>query len=153
MEKRALLSPSPQRRLGPITSIVQAQRYPDRRDRLQHALERRWLVLRCRPAIFAPLREHFSVAPLQTVPPRPSPPNRHPELGSGSISRLYPSACVARWMLKRVQHDVFGGGKRAVLSPSPHRVSAPAIPAPAPRLVRAWRGSAHPLSGRGPPSP
>jgi hypothetical protein len=34
--------------------------------------------------------------------------NRHPELGSGSISRLYPSAYVARWMLKRVQHDVVG---------------------------------------------
>jgi hypothetical protein len=30
---------------------------------------------------------------------------RHPELGSGSISPLYPSACVARWMLKQVQHD------------------------------------------------
>ena len=31
---------------------------------------------------------------------------RHPELVSGSISPLAPSGCVARWMLKRVQHDV-----------------------------------------------
>jgi|LauGreDrversion4_2_1035121.scaffolds.fasta_scaffold19272_2 hypothetical protein len=31
---------------------------------------------------------------------------RHPELVSGSISSLVPSACVARWMLKQVQHDV-----------------------------------------------
>jgi hypothetical protein len=34
--------------------------------------------------------------------------NRHPELGSGSISRLYPSVYVARWMLNRVQHDIVG---------------------------------------------
>ncbi len=34
--------------------------------------------------------------------------NRHPELGSGSIFRLHPSAYVARWMLKQVQHDVVG---------------------------------------------
>ena len=34
--------------------------------------------------------------------------NRHPELGSGSISRLYPSVYVARWMLKQVQHDALG---------------------------------------------
>ena len=26
----------------------------------------------------------------------------------GSISRLYPSVCLARWMLNRVQHDVGG---------------------------------------------
>ena len=44
----------------------------------------------------------------KTLPPRPSPLDRHPELGSGSISRLYPSVYVARWMLKRVQHDVGG---------------------------------------------
>ncbi len=31
--------------------------------------------------------------------------NRHPELVSGSILPLYPSARVARWMLKQVQHD------------------------------------------------
>ena len=31
---------------------------------------------------------------------------RHPELVSGSISPLYPSVGLARWMLKRVQHDV-----------------------------------------------
>jgi hypothetical protein len=30
---------------------------------------------------------------------------RHPELVSGSILPLYPSASVARWMLKQVQHD------------------------------------------------
>ena len=30
---------------------------------------------------------------------------RHPELVSGSISPLGSSACGARWMLKRVQHD------------------------------------------------
>jgi hypothetical protein len=40
---------------------------------------------------------------------------RHPELvcactpaAPGSISPLVPSGCVARWMLKRVQHDVGG---------------------------------------------
>jgi len=36
-------SPSLQRRLGPITSIGEAQRYPSRRDRLQPPLERRCL--------------------------------------------------------------------------------------------------------------
>ena len=34
--------------------------------------------------------------------------HRHPELVSGSISPLVPSVCAARWMLKRVQHDVGG---------------------------------------------
>jgi hypothetical protein len=33
---------------------------------------------------------------------------RHPELVSGSISPLVPSVCAARWMLKQVQHDVWG---------------------------------------------
>jgi hypothetical protein len=49
----------------------------------------------------------------------PVAPNRHPELGSGSISRLYPSVYVARWMLKRVQHDV--GWKRASATSAPLR--------------------------------
>lgn len=31
---------------------------------------------------------------------------RHPELVSGPIYPLYSPACVARWMLKQVQHDV-----------------------------------------------
>jgi hypothetical protein len=30
---------------------------------------------------------------------------RQPELVSGSISPVYPSVSVARWMLKQVQHD------------------------------------------------
>ncbi len=33
---------------------------------------------------------------------------RHPELGSGSILPLIPQVLVARWMLKQVQHDVWG---------------------------------------------
>jgi hypothetical protein len=31
--------------------------------------------------------------------------HRHPELVSGSILPPVPQVCVARWMLKRVQHD------------------------------------------------
>ena len=49
----------------------------------------------------------------------PVAPDRPPELGSGSISRLFPSVYVARWMLNRVQHDV--GGKRASAASAPPR--------------------------------
>jgi hypothetical protein len=53
------------------------------------------------------------------------PPYRHPELVSGSIYQPKTSACVARWMLNRVQHDVWG--KRVVFSPSPQRVNVSAL--------------------------
>src|SRR3546814_5453544 len=37
-------------------------------------------------------------------------PLRHPELVSGSIPPPAPPVLMARWMLKRVQHDELGGG-------------------------------------------
>src|SRR3546814_2843652 len=36
-------------------------------------------------------------------------PLRHPELVSGSIPPPAPPVLMARWMLKRVQHDALGG--------------------------------------------
>ena len=47
------------------------------------------------------------------------PPDRHPELGSGSIYRPKTSVYAARWMLQRVQHDV--GEKRASAASAPLR--------------------------------
>ena len=50
---------------------------------------------------------------------------RHPELGSGSISPLYPSVSLARWMLKQVQHDVGGNASlRLCVNPFFRRPSA-----------------------------
>jgi hypothetical protein len=62
---------------------------------------------------------------------------RHPELVSGSISPLYSSGCVERWMLKQVQHDGDWGGEVA------HRLSA------SPRLC-SNHFSRHPREGGGP---
>ena len=78
--------PSPQRRLGPIPSIVPARRYPARRDRLQPPLERRCLW-------------------------------------GDRVLPLHPSVYVARWMLNRVQHDVWV--ECAFLLPSPQRRLGP----------------------------
>jgi hypothetical protein len=48
-----------------------------------------------------PLRHPLTVTP-DRRPPRPTPPNRHPELGSGSIYQPKTSVCVARWMPNHV---------------------------------------------------
>jgi|JI10StandDraft_1071094.scaffolds.fasta_scaffold309438_2 hypothetical protein len=49
--------------------------------------------------------------------------HRHPELVSGSISPLTPSASAARWMLKQVQHDDSGDVGRNPFAPSRLRVN------------------------------
>ncbi len=41
--------------------------------------------------------------------------NRHPELGSGSISPNNPSGEADKWMLKQVQHDELGDAERGLL--------------------------------------
>ena len=70
------------------------------------------------------------VAP-QIVIPRPSLPDRHPELGSGSIYQPKTAVYVARWMLNRVQHDVAGNAPlRLCVNPfsSPQRRLGPIPP-------------------------
>ena len=53
---------------------------------------------------------------------------RHPELVSGSISPFTPSACGARWMLKRVQHDGRFGDGTAYPTRHPELVSGSLSP-------------------------